>query len=640
MAAQAGPVLAGDFEQPTETEWLAAVDKALRGAPFDRLISRTADGIEVQPLYTDGPDEHTTGSPGCAPFTRGFDAEARPDGRWDVRSVIDAPDPAEGNRLSLRELARGATSLLLTGGTLRDEATFTTVLQGVHLDAAPVALAPGAGFVEPARWLMQLWLDMGVGDATALGGFGADPIGVLAVTGELPQGLERALADMAGLASMAAGRFPGVRAVTVDATPYAEAGGSEAQELAAMLSTGAAYLRAMQRAGMAADEAAAQFELVLGADADVFTTVAKLRAARRLWAAMTAACGADCSVAAPGLTVRTLERMMSRRDPWVNLLRVTAAGFAAVTAGAESVITLPFDVELGEPAELGRRMARNTQLLLGEESGVGRVLDPAGGSWYIETLTEQIAEKTWQLFGELEAAGGMPAVLIDGSLADRIAAVREARFAAVARRTRPLTGVSEFPDIAQAPVEVDPRVPRTTLQPAPTDRATNCRALPRIRWAQQFEALRDAADAATALAGGERPGVFLANLGPVAVHTARATFAKNFFEAGGLAAVTSELGATSGFDSAEGAAAAFADSHARVACICSSDDLYGEHAAAVAGALREAGALRVYLAGNPGDRRGELTAAGVEEFIHVGVDVLESLRGAHALLGIEAVEEP
>ncbi len=640
MAAQAEPVLAGEFEQATEREWLAAVDKALRGAPFERLISRTADGIEVQPLYTDGPDEHTTGTAGSAPFTRGFHAEARPDGRWDVGSMIDAPDPTEGNRLALRELARGATSLVLTGGTLRDEATFTTVLQDVQLEAAPVTLAPGAGFMEPARWLMQLWLDMGVGDAAAVGGFGADPIGALAVTGELPQGVERALADMAGLSSMAAGRFPGVRAVTVDATPYAEAGGSEAQELAAMLSTGAAYLRAMQRAGMAADDAAAQFELVLGADADVFTTVAKLRAARRLWAAMTAACGADCSVAAPRLTVRTLERMMSRRDPWVNLLRVTAAGFAAVTAGAETVITLPFDVELGEPGELGGRMARNTQLLLGEESGVGRVLDPAGGSWYVETLTEQLAEAAWQLFGEMEAAGGMPAALIDGSLADRIAAVREARFAAVATRTQPLTGVSEFPDTAEVHIEVEPRVPRTTLQPAPTERAASCQALPRIRWAEQFEALRDAADAATAPGGGERPAVFLANLGPVAVHTARASFAKNFFEAGGLAAVTSEVGGTAGFDSAEGAVEAFVDSPARLACICSSDDHYGEQAAAVAGALRAAGALRVYLAGNPGDRLGELTGAGVEEFIHVGVDVLESLRRAHALLGIDAVEEP
>jgi methylmalonyl-CoA mutase len=635
VAAEAVPVLAGEFDQATEQQWRAAVDKVLKGAPFERLVSRTADGILVQPLYTDGPDESVTGTPGAAPFTRGFRPQARPGGRWDVRAVVAVADPHEANRLALRELARGASSLLIGGGCLSERSALRDALEGVVLDAAGVTLQAGAAFVEAAQWLMQLWLDRGVLDEAAMGGFGADPFAALAITGELPQGVDRALADMAGLASMSASRFPGVRAVTLDVTPYAEAGASDAQVLAVMLSTAVAYLRALQRAGMAAEDAAGQFELVLGADAEVFDTVARLRAARRVWSTMAEACGIDTGLAAPTITVRTLDRQMSRHDPWVNLLRVTAAAFAGVVGGADALITLPFDAELGEPGELGRRLARNTQLLLGEESGTGRVVDPAGGSWYIETLTEQLAAAAWDLFRELESAGGMPQVLCDGSLAARVAVVRDAALVDVAKRRRPLTGVSEFPDVAE---EVPPTPPRSAGRPVElpeSERALRCDPLPRVRWAQEFEDLRDAADAFTARSGHGRPAVFLANLGPVAVHTARATFAKNLFEAGGLSAVTSEEGATTGFDDGPSAAAGFRSSGERLVCICSSDDRYAAMAGEVASALRSAGATRVYLAGNPGERRDELAAAGVDEFVHIGVDVLEVLRRAHGLLGIE-----
>jgi len=668
VAAGAEPTLAGAFPPATEDDWRAGVDKVLRGAPFDKLVSRTADDIAVLPLYVDGPDESATGTPGSAPFTRGFHAAPRPEGAWDVRAVLAHPDPGEANRLALRELERGSTSLLVRfdaatragiapGGHGYDDLgahdgvagtgadTLGAVLDGVLLDLAPVVLQAGASFAAAADWLVQLWEGQGMAGTDASGGFGADPIGTLATTGSLPQGIDAALADMADLAARTAARHPGVRAVTIDATPYAEAGGSEAQELGAMLATGAAYLRALADTGVSAEDAAAQIEIVLGADADFFTTMAKVRAARRAWAAMASACGIDSSVAAPTVTVRTLDRMMSRRDPWVNLLRVTSASFGAVLGGADAVATRPFDAELGEPGELGRRMARNTQLLLGEESGAGRVVDPAGGSWYVETLTEELATAAWDLFRVLEGAGGMPAVLLDGTLATRIAGVRDARFTAVARRKSPLTGVSEFPNIDEEPVATE-AVDRVALRAASSSdgelveagsgSATICEPLGAVRWAEQFEALRDAADASAATTG-SRPLVFLANLGPVATHTARASFAKNFFEVGGIAAVTSEAGSTVGLD-ADSVAADFAASGARLACICSSDDLYAEQAAAVAAALKAAGAQRVYLAGNPGDRRDQLTAAGVDEFAHVGVDVLAALRTAHEALGTDLVE--
>lgn len=631
MAAQAEPTFAGDFPSASEEQWREAVDRVLKGAPFDRLVSTTADGIVVEPLYVEGPETAETGAPGASPYTRGFSATQRSAGAWDLRASVDLSDPTAANTTALRELERGATSLELSGSVLVDTGSLATVLDGVFLDLAPVVLAPGAAFVSCSESLMRLWADRGVSDAAAIGGFGADPIGTLARTGELGQGIERALADAAGLAAMTAARYPGVRALAIDATVVAEAGATEGTELATMLSTGAAYLRSMADAGLSAQDASAQIEITLGADPDFFTTIAKIRAARRVWSVMAEACGVDVGSAAPRIAARTLHRSMSQRDPWVNMLRVTSAAFAAVLAGADTVSTLPFDSELGEAGELGRRMARNTQLLLGEESGIGRVIDPAGGSWYIETLTDQLAIEAWSQFRTIEGAGGLPAALLDGTLAARVRAARDARLERVATRESPLTGVSEFPNIHEELPETAPPTDVSGPGVAESATATRCAALQPVRWSREYEELRDAAEGAAA--GGERPKVFLANLGSVATHTARASWAKNFFEAGGIEAITSQRGATEGFDDPETLAADFSDSGAALACVCSSDAVYAERAFELLPAL--SGAARVYLAGNPGDGRDDLSAAGVEQFIHVGVDVLATLRAAHALLGIE-----
>lgn len=668
MTTEADPTLAGDFPPATEEQWLALVDKVLKGAPISKLRSLTPGGITIDPLYTaadqgDGPDP--SGFPGSAPFVRGASVDPERSAGWEIRSTIANADPNDANRVALRELERGASELTIrfdeafrrgvgvsdprfgelaaTDGVLITSTDdLDAVLDGVLLDLAPVHLEPGSNFSHAADMLAAVWERRDVAHAEARGGVGADPLGVLATLGRLPQGLDAAMSEVAALATRFADR-PSVSVVRVDTTPYVEAGASEVQELAAMLSTGAAYLRVLSGAGLDADAACARIEVTLSADADVFTTIAKLRAARRVWSAMTAACGASASAQAPTLHVRTAERMMTRRDPWVNLLRVTAAGFAAGVGGAASVTTAPFDALLGDAEELGRRMARNTQLLLQEESNVGRVVDPAGGSWYVESLTEQIAQHAWSAFAELEERGGLPGVLLDGSLASGIAEVAQRRLDRVARRAEPITGVSEFADIHEAPVVRTDRDLRTLRSRAvnvegaatarvPDGAATECEPLPRVRWAQQFERLRDASDGYLA-ATGSRPKVFLVNLGPVAVHTARATFAKNFFEAGGIEAVTSERGATTGFDDPADAVADALAVAAHLVCICSSDDVYAQRATEFASALSAAGLTPVYLAGNPGERRDAETAAGVSEFIHVGVDVLDVLHRAHETIG-------
>lgn len=631
------PILAGVFAPATEDAWLALVDKVLKGAPFDKLVSRTADGITVFPLYTRDASPGAAddaGFPGSGPFTRGAHAAPRPHGLWDVRSTVDPTDAVEANRRALADLERGVTSLDVAWNGSADD--LSRALQGVHLDLAPVILRPGADPTSAADAMEVLWAGRGVGADAAVGGFGADPLAHLAAHGGAGLDPARLLAELGALAARTAERLPRVRAVTVSTIPAAEAGASEAQELAVMLATGAAYLRSMAAAGLDVDRACAQIEVTLGADADVFVTIAKLRAARRLWAALTEACGASASARAVALHVRTLRRMLTRRDPWVNLLRITAAVFSAGVAGADGVTADPYDVLSGEPGELGRRMARNTQILLLEESNLGRVLDPAGGSGYVESLTDELATTAWALFQQLEAADGMPTVLLDGALAARITDVRTARLAAVATRKAPITGVSEFPNLAEGPApdrSVRPEEPTTDRSDQRNDAAGSPLLVP-VRWAEQFESLRDAADGFRSRTG-TSPLVFLANLGPAAAHTARAGFAKNLFEAGGIEAVTSERGASTGLSDPAEVVEDFAASGARIACLCSSDGIYADTAVATAGALRAAGVDRLYLAGNPGDRRDAERAAGVDEFVHVGVDVLDVLAGAHRVLGIE-----
>jgi methylmalonyl-CoA mutase len=313
----------------------------------------------------------------------------------------------------------------------------------------------------------------------------------------------------------------------------------------------------------------------------------------------------------------TSSAMLSRRDPWVNLLRGTLACFGAGVGGADAVTVQPFDAAIGRPDALARRIARNTSSLLVMESGLARVIDPAGGSWYVESLTQQLAEAAWDWFTEIERAGGIGAALDSGLVARRLAATWDRRAKRLAVREDALTGVSEFPNLGEAPVV------RAPLPAAPGGDAAPSGGLPRHRYPEEYEALRDAADAATEAAGGTRPAVLLATLGPVAVHTARAGFAANLFEAGGLA--TPRSGTST--DPAE-VAAAFSASGAAIACIASSDAVYAEAAAPVAAALKAAGARKVWLAGRPGDH------PGVDAYVRAGCDALAVLREAHELAGV------
>ena len=642
--------LAADFPAATHDQWLALVDKVLKGASFERkLVSTTYDGIAIQPLYTAADVAATGELPGQANFTRGRLAGGAPDGAWAIRQSYRHPDAAVANAEILEDLDGGVNAVTVRldvggvgdsdGVVVADGTDLARLLDGVLLDLIEISVGAGAQFDSAARLLIGAWDAAAVSGDQRRGNLGADPLGALAESGSLPQGLDGALAQVVELSRLTL-EWPHVRSIEVDTSVYVDAGASEGEELAAMVATGIAYVRALLDGGLTIEQAATRIGFTIAADADVFATIAKLRAARRLWAhAITAAGGSPAAAAAP-FSALTATRMMSQRDPWVNMLRTTAACFAAGAGGADSVTVQPFDAVIGLPDALARRVARNTQLVLQEESHIASVTDPAGGSYFIEQLTNQLTDRAWARFQEIEAAGGMAAVLLDGSEAKVLATIRDQRMTNIGRRKDALTGVSEFPNLAEAPLErpvpdVDglrsAAQARSTAE-APAGPATTIEPLVAVRLASEFEALRDASDALL-ISQGIRPQVFLANLGPVATHTARASFAKNFFESGGLEAVGTE-----GYADDDALVAAFTASGSPLAVICSSDKVYAERAAATAAALKAAGARRVYLAGAPGELKADLEAAGVDEFVHVGVDVLSAVRGALAVVASQREE--
>jgi methylmalonyl-CoA mutase len=646
--------LASEFPAAAREQWLALVEGVLKGADFDRkLVSRTYDGLRIEPLYPKAAGAVT--------------ARAAP-GPWRVSQRIDHPDPAGANALALADLEGGADGLVLTtrkapaargfGVAIDTIEDLDRTLHDVMLDLVHLRLDAGGHGRQMAALLVALAERRGHRLAQLDLDLALDPIGAMAAQGFLSASWETVAARSADtLGDLAERGFSG-RAFLADGRPWHEAGAAEAQELAAVLATGLAYLRGLESGGHGLAAARDALAFLLVADVDEFLTIAKFRALRRLWARVEEACGLDPKPIR--LHAETAWRMTTKRDPWVNLLRATIGTFSAGVGGADTLVVLPFTAALGLPDAFARRMARNTQLILIEESNLWQVEDPAAGAGGFEALTDALCETAWRLFQTIEQEGGIVKSLADGQVQERVAAVRNAREKAVATRMDPITGTSEFPNIREAAVAVlmeaappteriaaagsgsVPPPPRAGVVPFPalvdaaaagaslrslaaTAPGTGPLAitpLPSHRSAEPFEHLRDRSDEILARTG-TRPRVFLATLGAAAAFTARATFAKNFFEAAGIEAVLGE-----GYASLEVMIEAYRSSNAKLSCISSSDELYIGQAIYAAKALKSAGSAPIYLAGRPGDLEQALRDQGVSTFIFTGCDTLRILTEA------------
>jgi methylmalonyl-CoA mutase len=695
--------LADGFDAVDLETWLAkAAGEEATALPATAL----GEGLEARWLYTsaDALAPDPGGAPGRAPYVRG----ARGAGAWEIRQEHWPPERGAARAAILEDLEGGTTAIGLrldraardgdapgseafAAGRGADGVAISTlddldaVLDGVYLDLAPVALRGGAQALPAAALLTALWRRRGHDLATVRGSFGVDPLGTLAGEGMLSAAPGEALAQAGELAAETAAALPRVAALALDTRPYAEAGAGAALELAVALSGGVALLRACEQAGLPPAAAAPRIEFTLQVGADQFLELAKLRAWRRLWARVLERCGVEPAGRRSPTFARTSERTMAAVDPWVNMLRAATATFAAAIGGADGISVAPFDVALGGVASpLGRRIARNTQLVLLEEAALARVADPGGGAWYVESLTDALAAAAWERFQELEGDGGVLEALASGALAAALEQSAAAERDEIARRARKLTGVNVFPLLGDERIE-RPEPPdlaalarldaarlaehgdqRDRARPEPGSLraagpggrlsaaallaadgaridelaaalagAERWTALPLapVRPSAPFERLRALA-AAHEAATGAPPRVLLACLGPIARHNVTATWARSFFESGGVAAVQSEP-----LDPAapDAAAAALRTAGAPLAAICADREQEPAAIAAAVAALRAAGARAVYLPLASAEQASAAEGAAVA--LRDGVDMVDLLARALTLAGVAGAAE-
>lgn len=586
-------------------------DPADLGDEPERLLeSPTYEGFPIQALYTALDAVPEAPLPGDWPFVRGGDPHRDVLSGWKVAEEFPAPGfsgaPADGNTAVLDALVNGVSALILrVGSTGIAAADLDRWLDGVYLELAPVLIDAGAQFPSAAEAMLALVAGAEDSRRAAMSiDLGADPL-----TADLGNRPAPALDDVVAVAAGLAGR-PGVRTITVDGPAFHNLGSNASWELAGVIAAATDYLRLITASGVDEGDALSQISFRLVADDDQFMSIAKFRAARQLWGRVAETLGHPDSGAVRVHAVTSLP-MMTQRDPWVNMLRTTVAAFGAGLGGADTVQVLPFDIAIpggfpGTADGFARRIARNTQVVLLEESNLGRVLDAAGGSWYVEELTETLAAQGWAHFREIEARGGFRKAR--DHITEQIDRVRARRVDDIAHRRTAVTGVNEFPNLGEPP-----------LPPASAPAAV-------ARYAAAFEALRDRSDAHLRRSGA-RPHVVLLPLGPLAENNVRATFAANLLASGGIEAVNP------GGVGAGTVSAAVRDTGATIAVICGSDARYGSEAAGIVAAARAAGIEQVLLAGPqravadiPPDRR-------PDGYLNAKSDAVEALSALLSRLG-------
>lgn len=604
--------LAADFDTPTQQAWEKEVLKVLnRRRPegkeltieqaYQRLESSTIDGLDIKPLYMPEDGAEELGYPGVAPFTRGTTVRSgEMDGGWFICQLHEDPDVARTHQAILTDLERGVSALWLRiGPDALDASAIPEVLADVLLELIPVHVSSFTDQLGAAKALANYMAADDKPNEAMTGTFGIDPIGFAALHGTEPD--LGVLADAVELARP----FPQIRPVVVDATIYHNAGAGDVHELAYAVAVGLEYVRALTDAGLSVDDAFDAIAFRVSATTDQFATISRLRALRMLWNRV----GEVLGVAAPkrGAISHavTSYRELTRDDSYVNVLRGTIATFAAAAGQAETITVLPLDAAFGLPTELSRRIARNIQVILAEESNVGRVNDPAGGAYFVENATTQLETKAWQLLQVIDREGFV-AYLGAGNVAADLETINAQRAKALATRKVPITGVSMFP-------KLDDAMPKRT----PLPEAPEYKGLSPIRDSQVFEGLRDRSEQARQ--AGNSPTVVLAALGQRRDFGAREGFTSNLFHVGGIETVLVEG------ENPEDFVQGFLDAGATIAVLTSSAKVYAAQGMQVAHALKEAGAAQVLIAGQLKELGVDDAHTVIDGNIFDGMDVVEFL---------------
>lgn len=680
--------LFSEFPAPTLEQWREEVVRLLKGAPFEKkMLSATYEGITLQPIYT---AEDVKGLPfqdslpGEWPYLRGTEPLGKRVSGWLVAQELPFPDAKAFNEALRQDLERGqnAVNLVLdeagrqgldadqaeaamvgkAGTSLSTFGDMVQAMEGVD-PSLPVLLVGSTAALPAAALLVAALKTKNVDLAKAELSLGFDPLGALASKGSLPMAVDQAYDQLAELTKWAMANAPKARTLVACARPWHEAGGNAVQELAFALSSAVATLRAMEARGISVTDAASRVLIRMSVGGHFFMEIAKLRAMRVLWAQVVRACGGSDEAAKIRLHARSGMYNKTQFDPHVNVLRGTTEAFAAVVGGADSIQVAPFDATLGLPSELGRRLARNTQIILREEARLDQVVDLAGGSWAVETLTHQLCSAAWKLFQEVEAMGGLKAALEAGFPQGKIAEVAAARRKAIVQRTDVVVGTNQYPNALEAMPDIKPldhaalkaafgprtaaarrgavkgasfqalvdAAPKATLGELAAalgrGNAPKVEALKAHRAVEPFESLRKAVLTHRAKKAG--PQVFLANLGPIGTYMPRLDFTRGFFQVGGF-----EVADQAWFKTPEEAAKAALGSGASVVVAVGLDDTYVEAVPALAKALKAGGVKTVLVAGLLKEQAEAFKAAGVDDFIHVRSDVHAVLSGLAKTMGV------
>lgn len=688
-----------EFTPPTDEEWKAACEALLKGAPFEKkMFTKTYEGITFDPMYT---RKHTEDilpkgvMPGMGDYLRGVDAAGYIGKPWGIAQACDETLPAENNELLRHEHDKGATIYHIvldtasrTGVDARqaeavgDTGTSVTTVEDMHvlltgLDLAkfPLYVYAGANAVPLLALVAAARRASGEDMAEVRGIVGADPIGALAADGKLPASLDAHYDSLAAAARWATVNAPHLRTVFVRSDVYSNGGANDVQEVASVLATATAYLRALCERGLTIDEAASQIAFAFSMGANFFLQIAKLRAVRPLWAQIVGAFGGSAEAQKMRIHARPALFFKTIYDPYVNMLRNTTEIFSGVVGGIDSFESAPFDEPIRKGDEFSRRIARNVQIMLQEEFGLLQPIDPAGGSWAVETLTRQMKEKIWAEFQRIEKEGGIVAALRAGSLQESVAAVLAARFKNADLRRDRIVGNNMYPNMtetlletraedtaalkAQRTADIDAYLSDidvkhrdealTSLRQAHSvdnaveaalagatiaelmtavtegNGAETVTAIAPHRWSERFEALRQRTEEYKAEKN-DNVKIFLANMGPIPQHKARADFTTGFLQVGAF-----EVLGNDGFKTVEEAADAARASGADAVVICSTDATYPEIVPALAPKLHEVlPKARVFLAGAaPKDLLETYKEAGIDEYISVRAncyEILESLQ--------------
>ncbi len=633
------------FPPVSTSEWEARITDDLKGADYQKkLIWKTSEGFEVKPYYRDEDTQDIAfmnAAPGEYPFVRGNKTISND---WQIRQDIETDDIEEANRLAVDAIKRGATGLGLVAEDLSAEKDVEDLLNGISLKDVAIHFGAAASYPTLIKVVAAYIKSQKLSADKVQGSFDFDPISYVLLNGDFWKSEKSDMAEVATMVKLGKELMPSMKVINVNGHYFNSAGATLVQELGFALASGAEYLTLAAKAGIPVDDVAQRMMFSFGVGSNYFMEIARLRAARLLWAKIVEQYKPE-NAASMQMWIHSNTSAWNKTlfDPYVNLLRTTTEAMSAIIAGTQSLSILPFDTFYKDPDEFSNRLARNQQIILKEEVYLDKVVDPAAGSYYIENLTQLIAEAAWKVFLQIEEKGGMIEAVKAGFVQDLVEKSAGQRLDDIANRRIIQLGTNQYPNPEEQMLEKihfaeEDEMEEEELyadedmeveEDEDDETPTTYKKLVLFGGSDAFDQLRLATEQFVA-EGNKKPAVFLFNIGNLAMRKARAMFTTNFFGCAGY-----EILDNMGFNTIdEGVEAALA-SKSEVVVICSSDDEYATLGPEICQKLKKANKeLILVVAGYPKEILDMLKQEGVEEFIHVRSNLLETLEKFQEKLGI------